>query len=110
MEQRRRRLKVKVEEEAKIQAQIHVPTHVPTPVPTPVATQSKIRPDERREILRETQRPLGAGNHKSQTGPNVSMTQTSNPNSEDPSSDSGRHLVSSVKSVDDPLRDRDRVP
>jgi hypothetical protein len=35
-------------------------------VPTQVATQVGIHSDEHREILRETQRPLGAGNSKLQ--------------------------------------------
>jgi hypothetical protein len=44
------REKVKVEVKVKTEGEIRVRTHVPTPV----ATQVGIRPDEHREILRET--------------------------------------------------------
>ena len=45
-----------------MRVEIQAKTHVPTPV----AVRVSIRSDKQREILRETQRPLGAGNPKLQ--------------------------------------------
>ena len=59
---------MKVEVQDKVEAKVEVGIQVPMHVPTPVAAQFRIRSGERRERLREEQRPLGAGNHKSQHG------------------------------------------
>jgi hypothetical protein len=75
------KVEIKVEVQGKVEVEVKVEIRAKTRVPTPVATQSGMRPDEHREILRETQgildsrfqiddwrtaergqRPLGAGN------------------------------------------------
>ena len=58
------KVEVKVEVKAKVEGEVEVEIEVRTHVPTSVATQVKIRPDQQRVLLREIQRPLGAGNHK----------------------------------------------